>query len=51
MTVAEDDYLADLQPRIEALTAGLPVEVLRMRRERGNEAARLAGQANERWTS
>ena len=47
VTVAEDDYLADLQPRIEALTAGLPVEVLRMRRQRGNEAARLAGQANE----
>ena len=47
VTVAEDDYLADLPARIEALTAGLPVEVLRMRRERGNEAARLAGQANE----
>lgn len=47
VTVAEDDYLADLPARIEALTAGLPVEVLRMRRQRGNEAARLAAQANE----
>lgn len=47
VTVAEDDYLADLSPRIGALTAGLPVEVLRMRRERGNEAARLSSQANE----
>ena len=47
VTVAEDDYLADLPARIEALTAGLPVEVLRMRRQRGNEAARLAAQASE----
>ena len=47
VTVAEDDYLADLPARIEALTAGLRVEVLRMRRQRGNEAARLAAQANE----
>jgi exonuclease SbcD len=47
VTVAEDDYLADLPVRIEALTAGLPVEVLRIRRQRGNEAARLAAQASE----
>lgn len=29
-----DAYLTDLQPRIEALTAELPIEVLRIRRER-----------------
>jgi len=42
VTVAEDDYLADLPARIEALAEGLPVEVLRIRRQRGNTAARLA---------
>ena len=47
VTVAEDDYLADLPARIEALTTGLPVEVLRIRRQRGNEAARLAAAASE----
>ena len=31
--VDSDAYLTDLQPRIEALTAGLPIEVLRIRRE------------------
>jgi exonuclease SbcD len=45
--VAEDDYLSDLPARIEALTEGLPVEVLRIRRERGNAAARLAAEASE----
>ncbi|MDO9323015.1 MAG: exonuclease subunit SbcD, partial [Pseudomonas sp.] len=33
--VTADDYLSDLQPRIQAFTEGLPVEVLRIRRERG----------------
>ena len=47
VTVAEDDYLSDLPARIETLTEGLPVEVLRIRRERGNAAARLAAEANE----
>lgn len=47
VTVAEDDYLADLPARIEALTAGLALEVLRIRRQRGNEAARLAAHASE----
>ncbi len=41
VTVAEDDYLADLPARIEALTEGWPVEVLRIRRQRGNAVARL----------
>lgn len=47
VTVAEDDYLADLPARIEAMSKDLPVEVLRIRRERGNAAARLAAAASE----
>lgn len=47
VTVAEDDYLADLPARIEALTDGWPVEVLRIRRQRGNASARLAAEARE----
>ena len=47
VTVSEDDYLADLPARIEALTNGLPVEVLRIRRQRGNTAACLAAEASE----
>ena len=44
----EDDYLADLPARIEALTEGWPVEVLRIRRQRGNTTARLVAAASER---
>ena len=47
VTVAEDDYLADLPTRIDALTQGLPVEVLRVRRQRGNAAASMSGAASE----
>jgi exonuclease SbcD len=47
VTVAEDDYLADLPARIEALTEGWPVEVLRIRKARGNAAARLAAETSE----
>ena len=47
VTVVEDDYLADLPARIEALTAGWPVEVLRIRRQRGNATAQLAAEALE----
>jgi exonuclease SbcD len=47
VVVAADDYLSDLQARIEALTDGLPVEVLRIRRERGSVAASLSGEARE----
>jgi len=47
VTVAEDDYLADLPARIEALTEGWPVEVLRIRRQRGNAVACLAAEARE----
>ncbi|MCE5362488.1 exonuclease subunit SbcD [Pseudomonas anguilliseptica] len=45
--VGTDDYLSDLQQRIAALCEGLPVEVLRIRRERGNAVAGLQGQARE----
>lgn len=45
--VSTDDYLSDLQTRINALCEGLPVEVLRIRRERGNAAASLASEARE----
>jgi exonuclease SbcD len=45
--VTSDDYLTDLQVRIEALCQGLPVEVLRVRRERGSAAAGLSASAGE----
>lgn len=44
VTVAEDDYLPDLPDRIGAMAQGLPVEVLRVRRQRANAAATLAGE-------
>ena len=44
VTVAEDDYLSDLPERIVAMTQGLPVEVLRVRRQRASSAAILAGE-------
>ena len=47
VTVAEDDYLADLPARVEALAEGWPVEVLRIRRQRGNATAHLAPEACE----
>ena len=45
--VTTDDYLSDLQTRISALCAELPVEVLRIRRERGNAAVSLQNEARE----
>ena len=47
VTVAEDDYLSDLPARIEAMTKGLPVDVLRVRRQRGNVAVSIAGEVSE----
>lgn len=46
--VRGDDYLSDLQPRVQALCDGLPVEVLRLRRARSNAPAAL--QASQRET-
>ena len=45
--MAEDDYLSDLPARIEAMTQGLPVDVLRVRRQRGNAAVSIAGEVSE----
>jgi len=47
VTVRGDDYLSDLQTRITAITEGLPVEVLRLRRDRGNTSANLQNNARE----
>ncbi|PAU61348.1 exonuclease subunit SbcD [Pseudomonas indica] len=47
VVVRADDYLPDLQTRIAALCEGLPVEVLRIRRERGNAVASLQSQTRE----
>ena len=44
VTVAQDDYLPDLPERIRAMTQGLPVEVLRVRRQRTASAALIAGE-------
>lgn len=41
VTVKGDDYLSDLQPRIEAICERFPVEVLRIRRDRSEAVARL----------
>ncbi|MDE2421657.1 MAG: exonuclease subunit SbcD [Gammaproteobacteria bacterium] len=41
VTVKGDDYLSDLQPRIEAICEQFPVEVLRIRRDRSESVARL----------
>ncbi len=45
VTIKGDDYLSDLQPRIQALTEGLPVEVLRIRRDRSEAAVQLHAEA------
>ncbi|MXR36965.1 exonuclease subunit SbcD [Craterilacuibacter sinensis] len=45
--VRSDDYLADLHGRIQSMCEGLPVDVLRIRRERGQSALALQQQARE----
>ena len=45
VTVADDDYLSDLPARIQAMAEDLPVEVLRIRRERGNAQAQLSDES------
>jgi len=47
VVVSEDHYLSDLQVSIAKLSEGLPVEVLRIRRERSAAAAGLQRQAKE----
>ena len=48
ITVQGDDYLSDLQTRLQAITEDLPLQVLRLRKDRGNAVAAL--QAAERET-
>ena len=45
VTVAEDDYLTDLQPRVEQLAEGLALEILLVRRQRSSEQATLSSDA------
>ncbi|WP_271410896.1 exonuclease subunit SbcD [Pseudomonas sp. Q1-7] len=45
--ISTDDYLSDLQARLASLCEGLPVEVLRIRRERGTTQAGLQREARE----
>lgn len=47
VVVTTDDYLNDLQARLAQLCDGLPVEVLRIRRERGVARPCLQGEARE----
>lgn len=39
VTVQDDDYLAELAARVDAMSEALPVQVLRLRRQRGQAAA------------
>ncbi len=45
--VSSDDYLSDLQSRIEELTKDTQIEVLRIRRERGNAASTWQADSKE----
>ena len=47
VTVAEDDYLSDLPARVRQITQGLPVDVLRVRRQRVSAAATMASDSLE----
>jgi exonuclease SbcD len=47
IVVSVDDYLSDLHNRIERITEKLPVEVLRIRRERSALSGSLQSQARE----
>lgn len=48
VTVTGDDYLADLPARVQTIADGLPVDILRIRRERKNASAFFV--ANNRET-
>lgn len=47
ITIIEDDYLADLPARIQAVCDGWPVEVLRVRKARGCKQAGIVSEAME----
>ncbi|GHA20103.1 exonuclease subunit SbcD [Oceanisphaera arctica] len=44
VTVSEDDYLSDLQPRVEQLAEGLPLEILLVRRQRAQNGNGLTAE-------
>ncbi|WP_438394981.1 exonuclease subunit SbcD [Caballeronia sp. DA-9] len=47
IVVRADDYLSDLQTHIQKITENMPVEVLRVRRERSSAANAFQSQAKE----
>ncbi|MDR0225153.1 MAG: exonuclease subunit SbcD [Burkholderiaceae bacterium] len=47
VVVEQDDYLAQLTERVEALAQDLPVELLRVRRQRGRSAPAMAAREGE----
>ncbi len=47
ITITEDDYLADLPARVQAVCDGWPVEVLRIRKARGQRAATANAERSE----
>lgn len=47
VTVQDDDYLKDLAGRVEALLQDLPLELLRIKRQRGAVDAQLVGAGHE----
>lgn len=47
VVVNSDDYLSDLQPRLQAMILDLPIEILRVRRERSTANAVLQRTAQE----
>jgi DNA repair protein SbcD/Mre11 len=47
VTVTGDDYLSDLQPRVQALAEGLALEVLLVRRGRREQSAALVAEQRE----
>lgn len=47
VTVQEDDYLADLTTRVQTMAEALPLQILRIKRQRGTAAAQLSGEARE----
>ena len=47
VTVQEDDYLADMATRVQTMAEGLPLNILRIKRQRGTAAAQLASDARE----
>ncbi|QXZ09350.1 exonuclease subunit SbcD [Comamonas sp. Y33R10-2] len=47
VTVQEDDYLADIASRVQAMAEGMPLNILRIKRQRGLAAAQLVSDAHE----